>query len=314
MSSRMEHLTISFFAVLEERGQKNLLEWCMRENLISSRYECPKCGKNMVMRERKGTIDGYEWRCRTKGGENPHDVCKSIRKGTWFSKSHLSVCDILILTRHFFGKSMNEFVVKDVRVNKNTVVDWYMFCREVCMVAILKESEPLSGEGKIVEIDESMFGKMKYGKGKPVNGQWVFGGVERNSNKCFFRVVPNRTKEELLSVIKEWVVPGSVIISDCWKAYTCLSHEGYQHLRVNHSLTFKDPETGAHTNSIEGTWLAIKRSLRNHAAHVEGQFDHYLAEYMWRRRRGHSLDDDVFREFLRAITTLYPPMEKDVPS
>ncbi|GFU02738.1 hypothetical protein TNCV_1384611 [Trichonephila clavipes] len=34
----------------------------------------------MVMRERKGTIDGYEWRCRTKGGENPHNVCKSIRK------------------------------------------------------------------------------------------------------------------------------------------------------------------------------------------------------------------------------------------
>ncbi|GFU84135.1 mitotic-spindle organizing protein 2A [Trichonephila clavipes] len=282
--------------------------------LARCRYECPKCGKNMVMRERKGTIDGYEWRCRTKGGENPHDVCKSIRKGTWFSKSHLSVCDIFNFNASFFGKSMNEFAVKDVRVNKNTVVDWYMFCREVCMAAILKESEPLGGEGKIVEIDESMFGKMKYGKGKPVNGQWVFGGVERNSNKCFFRVVPNRTKEELLSVIKEWVVPGSVIISDCWRAYNCLSHEGYQHLRVNHSLTFKDPETGAHTNSIEGTWSAIKRSLRNHAAHVEGQFDHYLAEYMWRRRRGHSLDDDVFREFLRAITTLYPPMEKDVPS
>ncbi|GFU98233.1 putative transposase-like protein [Trichonephila clavipes] len=90
--------------------------------------------------------------------------------------------------------------------------------------------------------------------------------------------------------------------------------QGYQHLRVNHSLTFKNPETSAHTNSIEGTWSAIKRSLRNHAAHVEGEFDHYLAEYMWRRRRGHSLDDDVFREFLRAITTLYPPMEEDVPS
>ncbi|GFT22727.1 mitotic-spindle organizing protein 2A [Trichonephila clavipes] len=204
----------------------------------TNRYECPKCGKNMVMRERKGTIDGYEWRCRTKGGENPHD-------------------------------SMNEFAVKDVRVNKNTVVDWYMFCREVCMAAILKESEPLGGEGKIVEIDESMFGKMNGAKSN-----------ERGN----------------LSVIKEWVVPGSVIISDCWRAYNCLSHEGYQHLRVNHSLTFKDPETGTHTNSIEGTWSAIKRSLRNHAAHVEGQFDHYLAEYMWRRRRGHSLDDDIFRE------------------
>ncbi|GFS64932.1 mitotic-spindle organizing protein 2A [Trichonephila clavipes] len=101
----------------------NLLEWCMCENLISSRYECPKCGKDMVLRERKGTIDGYEWRYRTKGGENPHDICKSV-----------------------------------------------------CMVAILNESEPLIGEGKIVEIDESLFGKMKYGKGKPVNGQW---GLEK---------------------------------------------------------------------------------------------------------------------------------------
>ncbi|GFY13495.1 hypothetical protein TNCV_1803661 [Trichonephila clavipes] len=28
---------------------------------------------------------------------------------------------------------MNAFVVNDLKVNKNTVVDWYMFCREVCM-------------------------------------------------------------------------------------------------------------------------------------------------------------------------------------
>ncbi|GFU85040.1 hypothetical protein TNCV_1553031 [Trichonephila clavipes] len=36
--------------------------------------------KHGYEREKGGTIDGYEWRCRTKGGENPHDVCKSIRK------------------------------------------------------------------------------------------------------------------------------------------------------------------------------------------------------------------------------------------
>ncbi|GFW45162.1 uncharacterized protein TNCV_716641 [Trichonephila clavipes] len=85
MSRRTQGLTITFFAILEERGQMNLLEWCMRENLISSRYECPKCGKYMVLREKKGTIDGYEWRCRTKDGENPHDVCKSIKTVCSFS-------------------------------------------------------------------------------------------------------------------------------------------------------------------------------------------------------------------------------------
>ncbi|GFW18360.1 putative isxo2-like transposase domain protein [Trichonephila clavipes] len=179
---------------VDEDGSLRIKIICLGDSAVGkSKYECPKCGKDMVLRERKGTIDGYKWRCCTKGGENPHDVCKSgVRKG------------------------------------------------------------------KIVEIDESLFGKMKYGKGKPVNGQWVLGGVERNSNKCFVRVVPNQTKEELLSVIKEWVVPGSIINLDCWKAYNCLLHEGYQHLQVNHSLTFMDPKTGAHTNSIEGTCSAIK--------------------------------------------------------
>ncbi|GFT30871.1 DDE_Tnp_IS1595 domain-containing protein [Trichonephila clavipes] len=67
---------------------------------------------------------------------------------------------------------------------------------------------------------------MKYGKGRRVNGKWVFGGVQRESNKCFFRVVESRTKEELLKVIHEWILPGTTIISDCWKAYDCLSDEG----------------------------------------------------------------------------------------
>ncbi|GFT02996.1 putative transposase-like protein [Trichonephila clavipes] len=116
------------------------------------------------------------------------------------------------------------------------------------MVACVNESVKLGGEGKIVEIDENLFGKMKYGKGKRVKGNWVFGGVQRDSEKCFFRVVPNRTKVELLSVIPEWILPGTTIISDCWRVYKCLSDEGYRHLTVNHSLTFKDPETSAHTN------------------------------------------------------------------
>ncbi|GFQ70870.1 putative transposase-like protein [Trichonephila clavata] len=207
---------------------------------------------------------------------------------------------------------MNEFVVNDLKINKNTVVDWYMFCREVCMIACVNESAKLGGEGAIGEIDESLFGKMKYGRGKSVKGSWVFGGIQRESRKSFFRVVANRTKKELLGVIREWILPGSTIISDCWRSYNCLSDEGYIHLRVNHSLTFKDPETSAHTNSIEGTWSAIKRGLKNHTAHVEGQFDSYLAEYMWRRSNEHKMIDANFEDYIKAIARVYPPHESDV--
>ncbi|GFX50117.1 transposable element Tcb1 transposase [Trichonephila clavipes] len=70
-------------------------------------------------------------------------------------------------------------------------------------------------------------------------------------------------------------------------AYDCLSDKRYVHSRVNHSLTITDPETGAHTNSEEGTWSAIKRGL--HTTHVDGQFDSYVAKYTWRYANGHKM-------------------------
>lgn len=50
---------------------------------------------------------------------------------------------------------------------------------------ILKRT-PIGGVGLEVEIDESKFGKRKYNRGHLVVGQWVFVGVERGSNRCFF--------------------------------------------------------------------------------------------------------------------------------
>ncbi|GFW05571.1 hypothetical protein TNCV_4983411 [Trichonephila clavipes] len=66
-----------------------------------------------------GTVDGYEWRCRNQSKDNRHDVVRSVRKGTWFSESKLAITIILRLTRYWFGKSMNEFVMNDLKVNKN---------------------------------------------------------------------------------------------------------------------------------------------------------------------------------------------------
>ena len=36
--------------------------------------------------------------------------------------------------------------------------------------------------------------------------------------------------------------------------------EGFEHLTVNHSLNFVDPDTGANTQGIENTWWGVKQS------------------------------------------------------
>ena len=72
----------------------------------------------------------------------------------------------------------------------------------------LEESVRIGGEGTIVEVDESMFGKYKHHRGKPVKGRWVFGGVQRGSDECFFKVVLEKTKETLFEVIKRRLLQG----------------------------------------------------------------------------------------------------------
>ena len=79
---------------------------------------------------------------------------------------------------------------------------------------------PIGGEGIIVEIDESKFGKRKYNRGHRVEGVWVVGGVE------------------------------IIVRTDLWRGYRALHDFGMEHQTVNHTDHFVDPVTGVHTNTI----------------------------------------------------------------
>ncbi|GBL78770.1 hypothetical protein AVEN_168919-1, partial [Araneus ventricosus] len=86
----------------------------------------------------------------------------------------------------------------------------------------------------------------------------------------------------------------------------------YVHYTVNHSVNFKDPITGVHTNGIEGTWSAIKAQFRSQGTEkVKDEFDSYLGEYVWRRLYGGATLKGLFPCFLRGITVLYKPKTRD---
>lgn len=95
-----------------------------------------------------------------------------------------------------------------------------------------------------VEIDEAKISRRKYNRGRLIKGNWIFGGYERETKKIFIVPVEDRTEQTLLECIKEWILPGTTIVSDCWKSYNCLNNEDFQHLTVNHSYNSVDPDTG----------------------------------------------------------------------
>ena len=87
---------------------------------------------------------------------------RSIRRGSWFYGSKLSFVNVLIVT-YFWANRFREINArKEISCSNHTTVDWYNFCREVCVEIVAAERGQIGGPGKIVEIDESKFGKRKY--------------------------------------------------------------------------------------------------------------------------------------------------------
>lgn len=299
-----------FFILLGLKSKKEIIDWCMDKGLITKEYFCPKCDQRMILKECKDVGDGYVWICRTKI-DNAHYVKRSLRRGSWFSLSNMSLAKILRLTYYWSIKTPSIIIMYELGISEHTVTDWKNFCREICVQICVKNPDILGGEGRVVEIEESKLSKAKYSYNRQVKGKWVFGGVERESGKCFVHVVENRDRDTLLAIVKKYVRPGTTIISKCWKAYDCLAHEGFNHLTVDHSISFVDPETGAHTNTMKSIWSSIKRYLSQYR-NIGNSFDGYLAEYVWRRRYDHRID--ILKDFFNAIKELYPLDTRDVSS
>lgn len=126
---------------------------------------------------------------------------------------------------------------------------------------------------------------------------WVFGLVERTMERRIFLIqVNDRKKQTLNQILKDYVHPESIILSDCWKAYTDLNLMFSKHSTVNHSLHFKDPITGIHTNTIEGNWSAIKDQT-SRTYRTKTRINTYLVRYMFLRNH----PSDTFETILKVL-------------
>ena len=264
------------------KDKQSVFDYLLQKKLIADLHGeiCKKesCdGRIRLRREKK--IDGFTYRCSKKNC----GFRQSIRHNSYFTDSKLPLGTILKFCYFWVNRIESNFIKYELQIGSdNTVVDWKNFCREVCVEYLFRSSEKIGGPGKIVEIDESKFGKRKYNRGRRVDGVWVFGGIERESGRMFLEAVPDRTSATLIPIIKKYVLPETTIYSDCWKSYDCLVREGYLHGTVNHSIEFVS-EAGVCTNKIESTWRAVKSSLPRTGT-TKDLYDSYFAEYIVRKR------------------------------
>ena len=98
----------------------------------------------------------------------------------------------------------------------------------------------------------------------------------------------NRNAKTIRDIVAKHVRPRSVIFSDMWRGYKVIKELNMRHIAINHGKNFVCPKTGAHTNTIEGTWACLKSIIRPRNRKKE-LINNYLLEFIWRRKHRDNL-------------------------
>lgn len=175
----------------------------------------------------------------------------SALKGTFFDHSNLPLKKILCLCYWFVvdTATYNEVMGK-VNVPLYRLIYWYTLCQELIINYCLNHCRKIGGPGKTVKITEARLREKKYYRPSK-KGQWVLGGFEEESGSFFLIPIPNRKKETLAECIREWILPGTEIISDFWEKCASLSIEGYTQKTVHHPASRGIPENSATLKNAE---------------------------------------------------------------
>ncbi|KFD61344.1 hypothetical protein M514_12055 [Trichuris suis] len=198
-----------------------------------------------------------------------------------------------------------KFCEDELGINKSVRARWDSHLLQVIAEALTEAPVQHGGPSRIVELDESLFSRSKYNRGKRYPQQWVFGGTCRETGDAFVVPVEDRSSQTPLPIIQRHFRAGTTVITDEWHAFRCLSREAYVHLRVNHSVNYVDRSTGAHTQSVESLWAQAKRGNKRRCGTRRCALPLHLCEFSWRKLL--AISDDAFDAILADILRLDPP-------
>jgi transposase-like protein len=263
---------------------------------------CPHCGEV----DRSSKMEGAS----TRIGVYKCYGCRkqfSIKVGTVFESSHVKLHlwlqAVALLTSSKKGMSANQ-LHRILGVSLKTA--WFMGhrIREAMRDGVLA---PLGGSGKIVEADETYFGKKAVRPAMTTSGRpFITTGkgahkiaivslVERGGNVRSFHV-ENSDKTAVRRIVAGNVARETRLHTDESRLYHGADQMFASHETVKHSAG-EYVRDDVHTNSAEGFFSIFKRGMRGIYQHCKEKHLHrYLAEYDFRYNNRIALGvDDVAR-------------------
>jgi transposase-like protein len=179
---------------------------------------------------------------------------------------------------------------------------WFMSHRIRMAMSAGGSRGPMGGAGKVVEVDETYFGKVENetdvrADGKPMkkkgrgtggslrNRRAVVALIERGGSARTFHVA-EANLETVSRILRENVDPQSKLHTDGHTMYRRIGKEFSEHKFVDHSRDeyVRYEETGVvHNNSAESYFSVFKRGMKGVYQHCSEKHLHrYLAEFEYR--------------------------------
>jgi transposase-like protein len=243
---------------------------------------CPLCGSDTPKK-----MGG-----RTQAGMFLCGACRgkfTVRTGTVFERSHIPLHKWLLAT-HLMASSKKGISAHQLHRMLGITYKsaWFMAHRiREAMAPASAPSDPIGGEGKVVEMDETYVGKKAgrklKGKDHPRNlKQTVVALVERGGAVRSFHVRDPLNKNTARNIMFANADKASDIVTDESPIYPAAGAHYLQHAAVNHSA--KEYVRGdIHTNTIEGVFSIFKRGMVGTYQHCgEQHLQRYLNEFDFR--------------------------------
>lgn len=254
---------------------------------------CPHCGN--VDQEKLAKVEGAKKSHRP--GLIYCNECKgqfTVTVGTVFERSKVPLTKWW-MAAHLFNQGKNGVSAHEIHRSLGVTYKtaWFMMHR-LREAMIETTPTPMGGEGKIVEADETYYGKAetlyisKYRWGRPYtkkghfkNNRPIVSLVERGGKVRSFHMAVV-TKDKVQAIVKANVAKESRLHTDESRLYTGSDKTFASHETVKHSA--KEYARGdVHTNSVEGYFSIFKRGMKGtYRFCSEKHLQRYLNEFAFR--------------------------------
>lgn len=243
------------------------------QNRYGKGFVCPACSKTGFYRIKARKCYSCSW-C----GFQVHPVA-----GTIFHKSDTPL-KLWFYAIFLFSQSKNG--VSAMELQRHLGVTYKTAWRMAKQIRSLmkQDGNPLSG---VVEADETYVGgKTKGIVGRGAKGKTPVLGVVRRKGVVRAKVVADTTRYTVTPFLKENVQIGTELMTDNYGVYQRINKEGYKHKVINHKID-KYVRGKVHTNTIEGFWSQLKRSIdgTHHAVspkYLQSYLNQFVYQYNYR--------------------------------